>query len=310
MFFEYSYRNAAGGLVSDTIESADRASAFNMLKAKGITVVSMKEVHAPRRTTGTANAPKVSPSLLRGLIGGGAVVAAALLAWWCIVDTRPSEKPEAKNSRPAVGSENPAAKLDQKATAGGKGPTMPQKEEPLAQPVANLPETATNETLVATNNVIAIRTNELSSVHRNATEQLLMWVFMTPLGNMPPPLPKLPKCDEKRMWEILSSPIPVKDGDTALQAEAKQMIEAAKKELKEYLRKGGDINEFFNYYHGQLKLAHMQRQESQRSVIKACRDEDPEVARAYVEKVNKDLEEKGIRPVIIPPKFKEKLGLE
>ena len=312
MFFEYTFRDSKGSKAVDVIEASDRSSAFSQLKGRGISVISMKEVSGPRKAQSgiQVGGATSSKAVVRGVIAALLVIGGAILVWSLLSSGSSTDAPDLSKNTPKK------VAADKKNVAAAKKEQVPQQTQrpqsapiPKAVPLPAAPIT-TNETLVVSNNVVSLPTNELSSVHRNSTEQLLMWVFMTPLGNMPPPLPKLPKCDEKRMWEILTSPIPMKEGDTARQQDAKQTIELAKKELKDYLKKGGDINEFFNYYHGQLKLAHMQYQESQRSVLKVCREEDPEVAREYIEKVNSDLDAKGIKHVVIPPKFKQKLGLE
>ena len=112
------------------------------------------------------------------------------------------------------------------------------------------------------------------------------------------------------MWQILTSPNIVDEADSEKAADAKRTVELAKKELRDYLLKGGDFDEFLAYYRGQLVQAHHQWQESQRVVIQACRDEDPEVARAMLDEVNKRLEKKGIKQIMLPPVFRKKLGID
>ncbi len=144
---------------------------------------------------------------------------------------------------------------------------------------------------------------------RTGTEQVLSLIFTTRLGDMPPILPKLPLLDEAHLAEILAAPNPPLDGDRERIKEAKEMVELAKRELLDYIAKGGKVEEFLEYYRGQLVLARDEWQESQKSVIQMIR-EDPEIAVEYIEVVNARLAEKGIKPVVIPEKLKEQLGID
>lgn len=141
------------------------------------------------------------------------------------------------------------------------------------------------------------------------TEQVMSWIFNTKVGNMPPPLPKMSIRDEAHLAEILMADNPALEGDSEKIKEAKEMVELAKKEAIEFVKQGGDVQEFLEYYHGVLREAHQEWQASQKAVMQVIREE-PELAADYITEVNARLAEKGIKPVNIPPKFREELGLE
>lgn len=141
------------------------------------------------------------------------------------------------------------------------------------------------------------------------TEQVMGWIFNARVGSMPPPLPQISIRDEAHMAEILLASNPAIEGDSESIKAQKEMVELAKKECIEFVKKGGDVQEFLEYYRGELMQAYNERQASQRAVLQVCR-EDPEIAAEYLREVNARLEEKGIMPVKIPQKFKDELGIE
>lgn len=150
----------------------------------------------------------------------------------------------------------------------------------------------------------AAETPSQKRAFRTGTEQLMSWIFTTELGAMPPPLPKIPIHDEARMAEILTSPNPVLESDDDLARNAKESVQLVKKELVRFVEEGGAVNEFFEYYHGELVKAHNEWIDCQKSVIKVIREE-PEIAHEYIDAVNKRLNDKGIRSVKIPPPMTE-----
>ena len=87
------------------------------------------------------------------------------------------------------------------------------------------------------------------------------------------------------------------------------MVEAAKQELKQYLAQGGSASEFLHYYHQQLVTAYELRLDASRVVREYARDADPEETRKFLEQTNKVLADKGIAPVMLSDKMKEKIGI-
>ena len=144
---------------------------------------------------------------------------------------------------------------------------------------------------------------------RTVTEEMVSEIFSTRLGDTPPQLPRIPFRDEVHMAEILIAANPVSNGDDDETAEKKAIVEAVKKEMREYLKQGGDIAGFIDYYQDQLEQANNEWKDSQKSVTKVLRD-DPDIAADYIKEVNKRLKDKGIKPVNIPKKIRDELGLD
>lgn len=146
-------------------------------------------------------------------------------------------------------------------------------------------------------------------VFATGTEQVMSWIFTTRLGDAPPPLPRISIHDEAHLAEILMNANEIKDTDSDRAADAKEMVMLAKEELKKFIKEGGDIEEFLEYYRGELVQAHNEWRESQRQVLQVVKEE-PELAPEFIAEVNKRLSEKGIKPVKLPPKLLEQQGIE
>ncbi len=256
-------------------------------------------------------AQKQSPRALRGLIAGAVVVVVACVGLFFVLSGGEDEKPVEKvEKKPKVvkKAEEPAVKPK---PAPVKKTEAPKPAEPKEKKVSlrdMTPEQRLDwqiKRAAATPLPAEPATNR---AFRTGAEQLLSWVFMTELGDMPPPLPSVSLYDEVHLEEILNSPNPIREGDSERTKDAKQTVELAKKELKAYIEKGGDITGFLEYYRGVLVQAAEEYSQSRREVMRICR-EDPDIAEDYIKATNKILAEKGIKPVRIPPRMLEKLGI-
>lgn len=145
-------------------------------------------------------------------------------------------------------------------------------------------------------------------VVNTATEQIMAWIFRTEVGELPPPLPKVPDHELQHMAEILMADNPILHTDSERATDAKETIRLAKKELAEYIKNGGDVQEFFRYYRGVLEQAYRKRQLARQSVQKVIREE-PDIALDYLEKVNEQLANDGIKAITIHPKQLKHFGI-
>ena len=145
---------------------------------------------------------------------------------------------------------------------------------------------------------------------RTATELHLARMFTRELGDRPPPpIPKIPIQDEAHLAEILIANNPAIEGDSEEIKLGKEAVELAKKELREYIKEGGDANSFVDYYYGKLNAAYQERTDALKEVMRVAK-EDPDIAGEYYRQINQRLEKKGIKKLEIPEKVKAKFGLE
>lgn len=134
--------------------------------------------------------------------------------------------------------------------------------------------------------------------YRNATEQLLLQTFGREVGLAPFPPLKIPKKDMEKLVDILISDNPAEEGESADTAVAKEVISAAKAEMKKFIKNGGNPNDFFEYYHGILMQAYSKRRMAQQEILRiAHKEKDPELARMMQREVNERLEKEGIKPL-------------
>lgn len=310
MLFDISYRNAkTGGKEVLQIEAPSKDGVWAELRARGITPVSITE--AKRKATrpeSTKGASSKNAKVALSAVVAIAVIVAAIL----ILRQKPeTEKPLVKEKRqPKVVREvKPSIPKEEKAAPVAE--SVEEDQEKAAR-VAMLKAMTPAERMQYLFEEAAKKPIDLTPstnrLFKTGTEQVMSWIFTTELGAMPPPLPKIPIRDEAHMAEILMAKNPVLEGDSEKAKEAKQMVELAKKELVKFIKEGGSVNEFLEYYRGELVQAHNEWKECQKSVLQVVR-EDPDLAADYIAEVNNRLSQKGIRPVKLPPKLKEQLGI-
>ena len=242
------------------------------------------------------------------------VIVALGIVTWCLWPR--AEKPAAPKAKPQ-------AKPMKVEKPVRKPPKVDPKPEPVvtnvppAKPVNTntlaLKKMTPEERMVHLVKKIEERPPDLTpvsnKVFRTALEITLAGIFTCPLGKPPPPLPRITLSEEIHLDKILDSPNFVTETDSEKAALAKQAVEIAKKELKEYVKKGGDPQDFLTYYHGQLRQAQMEVNESRKQVMTALK-EDPELGKAMLQEVNKRLAEKGIMQLVLPQKLKERYGID
>lgn len=143
----------------------------------------------------------------------------------------------------------------------------------------------------------------------SGTEQVMSWIFTARLGDPPPPLPKLSIFDEVHLAEIILNDHRASEDDSEDVKCAKESVALAKKELIKHIKEGGGVEGFLTYYRDQLSEAHHAFNSARRMVFEAYRTEaDREVCDLYLQRVNAELAEKGIKEVIVPEKLIERFS--
>lgn len=259
---------------------------------------------APVQPKGTTK----KPSPVRGLIAGGAVVALAVVAYFAFFSADEKPQKEAEKKPTAIKEVKPAAAPTnkvEKVSEPIEDPARKARREKLAKMTPAERMEFVYEEMVKKPIDLTPTTNR---AFRTGTEQMMSWIFTTRLGDMPPPPVAISVRDEAHMAEILIANNPILEGDSEKVKDAKQTVEAVKKEVIDYIKKGGDVKEFLQYYRGQLELAHQEWRESQKAVMQTVRD-DPGLVPEFLKEVNSRLEAKGIKPVTLNPHLRQKLGI-
>ncbi|MBR3922891.1 MAG: hypothetical protein IKJ45_07240 [Kiritimatiellae bacterium] len=228
-----------------------------------------------------------------GILAMLAVIAAVLIGVWWLLPTNESPAALPRHSasikkphqmRPAK--TVPAPKLDAKPeskdhSAVRKNPEDFVLERPEVQRAASPVNLAKYEA-------------NANRIFRTTAEQLISWVASVEPGEMPFPMPELDAKDRENLASILISKNEILDSDSEKLANLKQSVDYAKKEMSKYIRAGGDPDDFLQYYHRELLKAYELRCEAYKQ-IDAIIDDDPELGREFMKKVNEKFAEQGIK---------------
>ena len=141
-------------------------------------------------------------------------------------------------------------------------------------------------------------------------EQLMLTVFETELGDMPPMLPAIPAFDEVRFNKLVNLQTLPEEGDSKEALLSKELVNQVKAELAKYLKEGGTTSGFLAYYVNELDSAFREREMCKELQMKSMKTDDPEVAREMYFKINERLAAKGIKPLTLTKRQKAHLGIE
>ena len=303
MLYTAKYRAQDGTLKEISVDATDRSDAIVQLNNKRIHPITLKKSDKKREQQ-----PYNHQSILHSKLVNWAIV--FILTALAIVFIKNFLSGEgSKNSKPA---NKTYSRIEKKPNIALTNKVVNVKKTKPTAPPSKADSCNFGMTEIErrrwemTNGCLVV--SRAKPIHQNATEQMLDFIFNTEVGLMPPPCPKLPKHELKNIQQILDTALTSSDEDDETLAERKETIELAKKELKDYLSQGGTPDEFFTYYHAQLMKAFNERQMMQTAVVKIAQ-EDPIVAKEYLEEVNASLRDKGIKEIHVPRKIAECLGL-
>ena len=315
--FTYEYRDQTGAVRTELVEASTRADAIEKVKASGRNVLRMRE-GAPKG--GLSQNPTRNRKLCI-VLGIGVILILALIIY-CFIGLGNDDLDNDRAGRMPSGTH--VSKKVQEADARLSTNALPQKvkvaittnkTESVLTPTGKVEVAPTNApkkkldwaTLTNDPNVIVVPRKE--QVFHTTTEQVLNFIFNAPVGGLPPPLPTLPGYEAENLEKILDTKNVIGPDDSPEVIERKEMVERAKKELKDYLAQGGDAGQFLKFYHDELKKAYSHKMTVQQQVMEVIRQK-PEIAHEFIKKVNADLAEQGITPVKIPRKVMERYGLK
>lgn len=254
---------------------------------------------------------KTKPNAMRGLVAGVVVVAGVGAAFWLMFRSGdnagvPGDN-KAKHGRIAEATPDIAEERTVQ-----EPPAPPPKDDPRRPHTIPLEKwnglTAQQKGMIVKlgrQKIHETFTNDTNSadgpsVARNHTEQVMLMVFGTPLGEMPLPMPDIPKKDMKNMAAILLQDFEASDDDTDDSLLDKEIITEAKAALREYIREGGTVEDFFSYYHNKSEMAYRTRRDAAKMVYDAAKSQSESEARELFEALNKKLSEEGIKPLVFP----------
>ena len=324
MTFTVTYRGTDGAVRTEAVEAVSRGECFAQMKARGIVPMGVKEGNfvsrrerRGRREGGNGSRAGVWPRAPRGRISYVLLIALIVLAgggiWWWMRSPRTETLPvpeEPKKPSALAKEVTPAAAPEPIAETNAAPVENPLKT--LRKEIAKLPleerKRLAFEEMQNRKIPLAPKTNR---IFRTGIEASMARIFMTQLGDPPPPpfTTVVPLRDEAHLAEILIAHNPILETDTEAQKASKEMVALAKKEMMEFVKNGGNPEDFLKYYHGKLKEAFEFRRESMKSLMQVSRD-DPSITAEYLDRLNKELADKGIKQIELNEKQRKRLGLE
>ena len=254
--------------------------------------------------TGKSATPAKKPprsGLAKGILAGLIVIGGALAAWVVMFGSPklPGQKAAKKNRAIQSAIAEQAADLAQSAHEVAKAASLaPTAEAPFGYAPDGRPLTIYDVRKDIDWDRITNRT------FKTGTEQLLSWICHTELGDMPMPIPSLGEEERDNLVAILISHNEIKESDSEEAKNAKEMVDYAKREMLEFIKEGGDPDDFMQFYFQELKKG-FEKRNNYRDEVEQVIEEEPELAAEFVEKVNEVLDAEGIKPLRYDEEAKE-----
>lgn len=298
--FNYTARDKAGATKRGSIKALDRNAALHELTAQGMVPLSIIEGAA---VNGASGLPNLKPFIIAG--GIAAVLVGVFLAFQLL----PKRSGGAENLKKSkiVQTTKKMTTATTKDTATNTAVSVAKTSEKTLS--VTEPSISTNAVAKPPIQVIELypgcSTNPPLTGYTSLTERFINMVINTRPGMPPLPLFNLP-ANETNIIKILEANITVYDTDDEKTVQQKANVAYAKQLLKEYVAAGGNTKDFLGFYHEQLKIAFEERSTAQKQFSEILKAGDEKGATEFFEEKNKELSEKGIVPLMVPPRFKKK----
>ena len=298
-------RNKNGSLEERAYVAVDRTDLFKKLSEEGVTAVRVREGSVRKSTH---NGHRLAPSYKRYGYIAASLIVVLIFSFVCLILPKEGQKSTSeKKEKKTILQEDKRVSVSNNVEEMGSRVNREKVRREVESVNNGNKNTVIVEEQQKTNDVyvVPVSTNR---IFKTGTEQVLSMIFSTELGSMPPPLPRLHPNEVQNMPVILAKVSEILESDDDLVKDKKDIVNFAKKELREFIKQGGNHEEFLSYYRGELLKAYRQRRDSQRALDQFCDEPeaDAATAREFCRRINEKLAENGIRGVELPDEFKEK----
>ena len=317
--YDYTCRDAKGGIRRGRLEAQDRAGAVRALKARGLAAVSLSEGGAASR----ADAPPTGGGMRRALLWAAPCAAAlALGALW--LGARGGVRGEARGAGAPPSEAGAAPRVDTRPPGGGTDRKEGRPPEDTAGrgggPGAGVLEGATPgggaavppaprrpgiRRLDRDGNVIEPEGGgdeppPPDTTFRTQTEHLLSVMLSAPPGIPMPPMPAPPGM-EGDFAASLANVITIHGDDTEEMAGRKERVAWAKLDMAEMVKGGASPGDALRAVEqGHNALAEY-RQALLRQYVELRREGGEGEADAFLGEANENLRQYGLPPLALPP---------
>ena len=325
--FSVTYREKDGRQTVVEVEAEDRQGVFPELAKMGISAIRVDETTGKtKKKQGIGNgergmgSPSMGKPLVRGLVAGVLVVAAAGGAWLYLSSPKaaapkatPKKSGKIAEVTPATNATPSSAKSDKtsvkKVSNASEKPSRPilgktpTGEEYVAMTAKTNDDGVVTERYQLTDGswkrVIQLQRKE-TMVFDNDFDLALSLIATTPMDQELPPMPDMGDDLEAVFKKALESPIIIKDTDSDRVKEMKRGAQQVRLEIADLLADGYSIKQILNEHNGLRQQNIEVRREFQSELNDIYRSGDVEGARQFLETMNKALDEKGILPLVMP----------
>ena len=335
--FTVTYRGANGASVTEVVEATSRADCFAQMRARSVSVMSVKEGgragqknrpsgRKPTKASGGVPGVRAMPLVLCAvvalLVGGG--------LWWLMggrsVEVVPQDggpkKPStlAKEVKPTISRQTAvtnapkvaaAAPTNTEENAEDKGPPPGYIRLPTGRDIrCKLPPPGETKQMLIFGEMYEIDSDGNAKsltppVFDNRFENSVLALSSEGGGLMPGAAKMIPK-DE--VVKYLFKNIEIKDDDPE-DVIAKKIATAEMKELlKEHLKSGGTWEDFAEKATAFRQTERALESDARMTMAKMLREGDVEGVKMYRDKVNEFLKSKGYRGLKLPKKWLDALG--
>ena len=338
MNFTVTYRSANGARSVETVEAASRADVFAQMKARGISPLSV--VEDSKRTSKPKNLAASSVgnrSVIRGIVAGLVVVAAAIAAWHFLSSpekTAPKPAPAPKAQKTKAQKPSTATKADQgsaKPRTEAAPPSSVEEKKPEYDPdfQANYPRKPGHLPLPGGNvvtfappapgttaQVFTVNGLYLCDSEGNFTKYEPPRLFDNRFENTLESLAmntRLLLTDHTKQFSddeivtYLSRPITINPDDPPDIVERKTATAAMKEEIKAYIKNGGTYQDYIDELHNKVSNERSLHREAMREMVNLLAEGDIEGARLYRDKVNEYFTSEGYFGLKLPEEWQRKL---
>ena len=218
MVFSVKYRDTSGAMCEKSVEAANRADCFAKCKAQGILPIEVKS----GTTRNITNAQSSFGYLNLKLVFSGVTLILAIsgVLVLALMTKKTPQQNDIRNEAKEVKKKHISAlSASINAVCQAKAESTKIKSHECEYETRT---PASEDSAPKQEISVAAKDGPLQKqVFKSGTEQIISWIFMCPVGSMPPILPALPESELSRIEEILNSQNVISEEDGDRVAEAK-----------------------------------------------------------------------------------------
>lgn len=246
-----------------------------------------------------------SPSHVRGLVAGLAVVVLSLCAYFVFFadagDLR-DVKRKGKGGLIADVGERNGRRDSEPSAASVAVDARSEAVSPDGVAVSVESGSACENPVTGTDVVAKVEKPKKKPVFENGTDQLIAMATGVPEGCLIPPLPSMTPADTDRFIETLKKPIAIDEKDSDAVRAAKERVQQVREQIAQWLKDdpGKELGAILNEHREEFNHAAEMQAEVKKGLMEYLEAGDVDGARKYLTTMNLALQQVGISEVEMP----------